>query len=576
MLGDRRRDASTGGPAIELTLFLFLVLGWLGLSGCAMPTVSPTPTPTRTPRPTLTPTSTLTPTPSPTPTPAFPITVGCTEAVPDAVCARLEATVVSDPEHFAWAGSASAQATLDTRLGSSEGLTGNWIYAVAAPFFTVEDEVTLADLQSTWQGSPAGPFALHPLLAATDTVKVMSELWGPPAEGVLQLTDADRLLTGAKATEGWALLPFDELTPEWKVMRLDGTMLLEKNLSLEDYPLQIGLHLHSETRPEALDLLGLSPSDLTNRDESQMTLVAMTGVTALSRSTARLMDTRGITYPARDILPWFADADFVHISNEVSFKPDCVTEPSGTLSFCSHDSYIGLLEEIGTNVVELTGNHLADKGYQWIYHSLDMYRERGWGWYGGGEDFADATRPLTITHNGNHIAFLGCNPSGVGAFASEERPGAAPCYEPWQHELMQGRVEQLRAEGYLPIVTLQHREVDQYAPWPGHIRDLRAYAAAGAIIVHGSQAHWVKPMEFHSDAFIHYGPGNLFFDQMWADGVRQGFLTRYTFYEGRLLGIELRTYVIEEYGRPRPMTVGDPDPVADRRAFLQMMFDLRP
>ena len=105
---------------------------------------------------------------------------------------------------------------------------------------------------------------------------------------------------------------------------------------------------------------------------------------------------------------------------------------------------------------------------------------------------------------------------------------------------MQGQVTALRAEGYLPIVTLQHQEFDQYTPPPSHLTDFHAYAEAGAVIVQGSQAHWVKPVGFHGETFIHYGPGNFFFDQMWDTAVRQGYVTRYTFFEGRLLSIDLR------------------------------------
>ena len=94
---------------------------------------------------------------------------------------------------------------------------------------------------------------------------------------------------------------------------------------------------------------------------------------------ARLIERTSVTYPAQDVKQWFADADFVHVSNEISFKPDCVPAPTGSVSFCAHDRYIELLEEIGTNVVELTGNHLGDKGREWIIHTLEMYRERGWG-----------------------------------------------------------------------------------------------------------------------------------------------------------------------------------------------------
>ncbi len=538
------------------------------LTGCATPTVGPTPTPTRTPAPT----PTLTP--SPTATPAFPVTVGCTEGVPATACARLQAIAAEDSVHFAWRGDGAADVILSAGDPPGKMPVGRWTYALAAPFFTIPDGVPLNDLRAAWTGAEdAGLLSARPLLVSPETRAVIAHHWGEPA-GYVQTITATHMLTTAQSLDAWALLPFDALAPEWKVLHVDNQTPLARDLDMPAYPLAFNLYLGSATRAETLALLNFDAGTFFNRHPDRMTVVVLTGVTAMSRSTARLMEREGVTYPARDILPWFDGADFVHVSNEVSFTPTCTPAPGGSLVFCSHDSYIELLEVIGTNVVELTGKHLGDVGRQWIHHTLEMYAEHGWGWYGGGADIADATRPLTLTHNGNHIAFLGCNPSGVAFFASETLPGAAKCTQPDEHALMQGQVSALRDAGYLPIVTLQHREVDQYEPWPGHIRDLRAYAEAGAVIVHGSQAHWVKPMEFHAGAFIHYGPGNLFFDQMWADGVRQGFLTRYTIHAGQLLSIEMQPYIIEEFGRPRPMTDGDPAPEADRARFLEMMFAL--
>ncbi|MCJ7548135.1 MAG: CapA family protein [Anaerolineae bacterium] len=554
----------------RLSLLAILVVAAFSLGGCAMPSPTPTPTPTRTPRPTWTPTPTLTPTPSPTPTPAFPVTAGCSELVPADACSRFRTVVEADPAHFIWGADAPADVVLTGRYSESAEVIGQWIHAVAAPFFTVDDDVALVDLRSTWQGSPSGPFTLHPLLATTDTVASLVDHWGPPGESSVRLVAADQLLREAEAVDGWAILPFHTLVPEWKVLRLDDISLLEKGVDLAAYPLQLPLYVENRRGPEVVALLTPTSRVLTNRDESQMTVVVMTGVTAMTRATARLMDAKGVTYPAQDIVHWFSDADFVHISNEVSFKPDCVAEGSGTMSFCSHDSYIALLEEINVNIVELTGNHLEDKGAQWVDYSLDLYRDRGWRWFGGGANQLEASRPLTLTHNGNRIAFIGCNT--VGPFAGEDSGGAARCDFP----AVEQTIRELRAAGYLPIATLQYLEDYNYAPTPPQIRDFRSLAEAGAVMVQGSQAHQAQTLEFHDGAFVHYGLGNFFFDQMWSDGTRQEFVDRLTFYDGRLLGIDLRTAILEEYGRPRPMTVGDPAAEADRAKFLEMIFDLSP
>ncbi len=546
------------------TLFWFIlaaaaVLGLVALVACDAPvTPAVTPTPTRTPRPTAT------PTPVPTPTPAWPVTVGCGPGVPQGACARLRAAVEADPAHFLWTDAPIADVRLDARALPNTRPAGAWTYAVAAPFFTVDDEVSLADLQATWAGVPSGPFAARPLLLTTDTLGVLIYLWGPPAGGTVQPVEAGALLSEALRLNGWAIVPFHELEPRWKVLRVDGRSPLERGLT--DYPLQVPLFLDTERRTDALSLL---PADFSNRDESRMAIVAMTGVTALTRGTARTMEQKGVTYPAKDIAPWLLEADLTHISNEVSFTPNCPVPPVlGTMTFCSHERYIELLDAVGTDIVELTGNHNNDYGTGPALHTLDLFRQRGWRWFGGGANLTEATTPVTVTLGPNRLAFIGCNSVGPSyAYATEDSPGAAPCGDwAWIRE----KVAALRAEGYLPIVTVQYYETYEYFPTAQQVRDFRALAEAGAVVVQGSQAHQPQGFDFQAGAFIHYGLGNLFFDQMQSLGTRQEFIDRLVFYDGRLLGVDLRTALLEDGARPRPMT---PE---ERRALLEAVFAASP
>jgi poly-gamma-glutamate synthesis protein (capsule biosynthesis protein) len=99
-------------------------------------------------------------------------------------------------------------------------------------------------------------------------------------------------------------------------------------------------------------------------------------------------------------------------------------------------------------------------------------------------------------------------------------------------------------------------------------------ADAGAVIVSGSQGHFPQVMEFHGDSFLHYALGNLFYTQMWyempdgtlTDLTRREFIDRHVFYDGRYIGTELLTAMLEEYASPRPMTS------AERTRFLNEYF----
>jgi poly-gamma-glutamate synthesis protein (capsule biosynthesis protein) len=456
----------------------------------------------------------------------------------------------------------------DARIGAAatDGRAlATWVYALVAPFITTDDGLAWDDVRNAWAGAPSGPWAGRPLLMSEETLADLKSLLGEPAVGAVVAVPAAELLDRAWAERpAWAVVPFEALEPRWKVLRLDGASPLDRDLDLDAYPLVV--RLSAAGPDEVLEpLLNAAHIPATNRDEGRMTVVVMTGVTALTRATAWRMEGKGLTYPAQDIAGWLQAADITHVSNEVAFDPECGT-PNPVqegVSFCSDPRYITLLEHIGVDVVEMTGNHIADAGVEHIGTTLDMYVERGWQYFGGGRNLEDARQAAIFEHNGNTIAFLGCNPAGPrSVWATEERAGAAPC----DYGLLYAQLAELRAQGALPIVTLQYWEEDRYDPTPQQVGDFAALVEAGAVIVSGSHAHHVQGFGFHAGRFIHYGVGNLFFDQMDIMGNRQEFIDRHVFYAGRHVSTELLTALLEDWSRPRPMTA------QERLELLQTVF----
>jgi poly-gamma-glutamate synthesis protein (capsule biosynthesis protein) len=518
---------------------------------------------TRTPFQPVAPTPTKTLAPTLTPVPVRELNVWADPAMPQALREQIfrKGRLPEEVRTVKTAESANLQ------IGALRGEpAATWVYALVAPFPTLVDEVSLEEIQRAWRGDAGETFSGLLMMAET-TRAALEARWGAPGGSRLQILAADRLLEEAWANRSangaarLAIIPFEEIQPRWKVLRVDGMSVFDKNLNIEKYPLTVwfgitgsaeALNLLREKLGEGVDLIPAS----TNRDPGKMTVLVMTGVTALGRATAYKMDTNGTTYPGRDIQEWLRSADLTHISNEVSFNRDC---PGGSFTststmFCSKPEYIELLDYVGTDIVELSGNHNNDWGRDASTYSLGLYRERGWTVFAGGADLDEARQPAKIQNNGNKLAFIGCNPAGpAGAWATADQPGAAPCDD---YGWMLDAIRQARAEGYLPVVTFQYFELYIYRPSDHQERNFRAAADAGAVIVSGSQAHFPQIMEFHNDTFIHYGLGNLFFDQMDipVPGTRKEFIDRHVFYDGKYLGVELLTAMLEDYARPRPMT----------------------
>jgi poly-gamma-glutamate synthesis protein (capsule biosynthesis protein) len=418
------------------------------------------------------------------------------------------------------------------------------------------------------EGVAPAAFAGHPLVMADSTLAAIRALWGEPAESAVQVMPAEQLLeTAWSEMPSWGIVPFEALQPKWKVLTIDGQSPIRKNFEISSYPLVVTLLLQSQTNDEP-SLLSLPP---TNYDPYKLTTVIMTGVTALVRATAVTMEIKGSTYPGERIRALMREADITHVSNEIPFFTGCTYPKSDqvALVFCSDPKYMDLLTDIGADVIELTGNHFADRGSAGMRETIAIYQEKGLPYFGGGLDLKDSLEPALFEVNGNRIAFIGCNKPDVGRFptATDFHPGAAPCNFP---ELTR-RINALKAQGYVVISTFQWNESYDSRPSPQQMDDFRLMADSGASIVSGSQAHYAQMMEFHNDTFIHYGLGNLFFDQMgdqdWMPrGIRREFFDRYVIYDGKLISVELITAMLEDYARPRLMTE------QERSGFLQEYF----
>ena len=402
-----------------------------------------------------------------------------------------------------------------------------------------------------------------------ETRTIFEKAWGKAGMDAIKVVDAEKLLDTAWAdSPTWALVPFENLEPRWKVLKIEGLSPLDRSFDIQKYALTVRFGITG--LPEALAALKNEPGQLimvaTNRDSEHMTVLMLTGTTAMVRYMALRMEENGVLYPVTDIRDEFSKADVVHISNEVPFYEKCppAKPVRREMRFCSAPNYFDLLKAVGTDIVELTGNHELDWGYDPMLYTLDLYDKNGIKVYGGGKNDAEARKPLLFEDHGNKLAFIGCSPAGPeNVWATQTEPGSAKC----DYAYIEDQVKNLLGEGYLPIFTFQHFESDDIKPRPMQRSiDFLNVSEMGVPIVSGSESHTAQTMTFKDGRFIHYGLGNTFFDQM-DELHRPAFLDRHVIYEGRYISTELITTILEDYARPRLMTA------EERQKFLKTIFD---
>ena len=341
--------------------------------------------------------------------------------------------------------------------------------------------------------------------------------------------------------DAYTLLSIEALTPHLRVLLVDDVLPFERDLS--DYPF-VG----------AVDDLSTAIYD-----PDKMTTILFSGVTALARRTREAINANSVEWAVEGIRARVLRPDYFHISNEVSFAPRCPESDEPVIGgLCAQDDHFRLLELLDVDLVELTGNHNNDYGYNAYLRTLDFYAETGMQTVGGGATLAAARQPLLLQTDAGTIGILSCNWNGPDlALALTDTPGAAFCETDWLREA----IPALQDTADVVIVTIQYAEYNRPQPIERQIYHFELVADLGADVVLGTQAHQPQTFDFYDDAFIHYGLGNLYFDQTGAAQV-QFFMDEVIVYDGAVRSVVVYPGVIEGLARPRWMTP------AERETFL--------
>ncbi len=341
-----------------------------------------------------------------------------------------------------------------------------------------------------------------------------------------------------------------KLSKELKVLRYDDEFAIND----EKGGIKISYSLEgNEKVPFVYSILSKNiegfEDDIIEREK--VVKINMTGVTAISRGLAMKMDsTRDYAYAAKEIGEFLADADLTHTSNEVSFMEGCVA--SVGMRFCSKPEYIETLKKSGIDIVELTGNHNNDFGSSYNTKSIEMYKELGWDYFGGGLNAQDASKILYKEVKDSRVAFVGYNyydtMLNTAAIASDTRAGA----NSYSVEKLERDIKEAKENADVVIVTFQFQECYSYPPsdviYPICYKPLsspdqkgvfRKAVDFGADVVVGTQAHQPQTYEVYKEGVIFYGLGNLYFDQYRWIGTRQGLVLSLYILEGKLVQTEL-------------------------------------
>ena len=287
-------------------------------------------------------------------------------------------------------------------------------------------------------------------------------------------------------------------------------------------------------------------------DKSQVLSFAQTGVTALTRAMTNTLNGRANgrgSYFADNIKDFLSKNDLTHISNEVSFTDNC-KGGRDTMSLCADWRALDTITAIGTNIVELTGNHNNNYGFKANIETIQKYQSLGIKTFGGGINETEAAKPLELNEKGQKITLLGYNESTSTKANNELADGENPGANGYTDEKAVSDIKTAKARGDFVIVDVQFSECYSYpdgysempecdAPIAGQKRFFRNLIDLGADMIIGTQAHHPQTFEYYEGKPIYYGLGNLFFDQTYWPGTQRGYILTHYFINNKLINTRI-------------------------------------
>ncbi|MFZ5826068.1 MAG: CapA family protein [Bacillota bacterium] len=320
-----------------------------------------------------------------------------------------------------------------------------------------------------------------------------------------------------------------DLKPGWRAVAVGGVIPTPQTVWSGEYPLA-GL-VSVVYPPGAAAFPGAEPlrAAAQARPAGEWASLSVAGDFMLARGVARAMREHGTLYPVAKVKEHLSASDlaFANLESPIGVKGRAL--PGKQIWFRAAPEAVEVLKAAGLDGLTLANNHILDSDEENFLETMDLLRQAGIPWTGGGRDLDEARRPLVLEARGVRIAFLGYSEFADLFFdwhyprsfaATEERPGVPRIDEAWLAE----DIQKARSLADVVAVTLHWGVEFENHPTEEQVRLARWIVDQGADLVLGYHPHAIQGFELYRGKFIAYSLGNFIMDRQDTDLARESMI----------------------------------------------------
>lgn len=220
-----------------------------------------------------------------------------------------------------------------------------------------------------------------------------------------------------------------------------------------------------------------------------------------------------------ELLEIMREADMMCLNNEFTFSTNGAPLEGKMYTFRANPERVGILQDMGVDLVQLNNNHVYDYGRQAFLDTLDTLSNAGIDYFGAGHNLEEAMSPVYYTIDDKVVAFVGASRAEkykMTPQATEDDPGILRCYDP---ELFLQVIKEADANADFVIAVVHWGTEYSYDLEEVQLTTGKEYLDAGADVIIGGHSHCLQGMEFYEDKPIIYSIGNYWFNHKTLDSM---------------------------------------------------------
>jgi len=200
------------------------------------------------------------------------------------------------------------------------------------------------------------------------------------------------------------------------------------------------------------------------------------------------------------------------LNNEFAYSTRGTEETDKSYTFRAAPGRVGILNEMGVDIVSLANNHALDFGPDALLDTFSTLDNANIAYVGAGENMDRAKAPVYFTVGDKTIAFVAASRVvfAMDWYATDSSPGMIGTYDP---TLFLESIREAKENSDF-VVVFVHWGVERNN-YPENYQKIFAqnYIDAGADAVIGCHPHVMQGLEFYKGKPIAYSLGNFWFNQ---------------------------------------------------------------